>query len=189
MALLLAVLLYILAWVFLLYTIISFFVFKGWKYPPYVPSLGKVKKTLLNETAKVLMDSDKSLVVADLGCGDGRILARLAKKFPQHHFIGYEWNPLPFRLAQLRFKKYKNVQVFQVDLMKQDLKHIDVAICYWSSKDSFGDKLKRSLSKSAIVLSEIFEIKGWKPHQVIQSRVLGFKTKVFIYKLLEQKEK
>jgi len=189
MVFLLAVLFYVLAWVFLLYTILSFFVFKGWKYPPYVPSLGKVKRTLLNETIKLLKNSDKSLIVADLGCGDGCLLVRLAKQFPHHRFVGYEWNPLPYRLAKWRLKKYQNVQVIQADLMHQNLSHIDVAVCYWSSKIEFAQKLKKSMKKSAIILSEIFKIKGWKVHQIIQSRVLGFQTKVFIYRVSDQKKK
>ncbi len=189
MAFLLALLFYILAWVFLLYTIVSFFVFKGWRYPPYVPSLGKVKKTLLNEAVKILKKSKKSLIVADLGCGDGRLLSCLARQFPKHQFIGYEWNPLPYRLAQWRLKKYKNVQVIQADLMGQDLSHIDVAVCYWSSKIEFAQKLKKSMKKSAIVLSEIFKIQGWKIHKKVASRVLGFQTTVFVYYLIEEKEK
>lgn len=187
MAFLLAVFFYILAWVFLLYTIVSFFVFKGWKYPPYVPSLGKVKKTLLNETIKILKDSDKPLIVADLGCGDGCLLARLAKQFPHHQFVGYEWNPLPFRLAKWRLKKYSNVQVIQADLMQQDLSQIDVVVSYWAPKVELGQKLKKSMKKSAIVLSEIFAIPGWKVHQKVASRVLGFQTTVFIYHLQDQK--
>ena len=187
MAFLFAFLFYILAWIFLLYIVVSFFVFKGWRYPPYLPSLGKVKRTLLNETEKILSASSKPLVVADLGCGDGRLLFRLARQFPQHQFIGYEWNPLPFRLARYRLRKYPNVRVFQTDLMREDLSHIDVAICYWSSKIEFAEKLKESMKKSAVVISEIFEITGWKIHCKVVSRIFGFRTAVFIYRVFDQK--
>lgn len=189
MAFIFALIFYVLAWVFLLYTLVSFFVFKGWKYPPYVPSLGKVKRTLLDETKKILCDAKKKLIVADLGCGDGCLLARLARQFPQHRFVGYEFNPLPYHLAKLRLKKYKNVQIIQANLMTQDLSHIDVAVCYWSSGVEFSDKLKKSLKKSAVVVCEIFELKNWIKHKKIISHVLGFQTQVFVYRMKDQNVK
>ena len=188
MILFLALLFYVLALAFLLYTTASFFIFKGWKYPPYVPSLGKIKHTLLQETAKVLKDSPKPLVVADLGCGDGVLLAKLARQFPQHKFVGYEWNPLPFHLAKIRLRKYPNVTLFHADLMKEDLSSIDVAIFYWCPEADFTRKLEKSLKKSAIVLSEIFEVKKWKLYKKVVSRLFGFKTSVFIYRLKDQKK-
>ena len=183
----LALLIYALSLVFLLYIVLSFFIFKGWKYPPYVPSFGKIKHTLLQETADILEKSHKSLVVADLGCGDGCLLAKLARKFPNHKFIGYEWNPFPFYLSKMRLKKYSNVTLIHADLMQEDLSDIDVVIFYWSSDIDFNRKLKKSLKKSAIVLSEIFELTNWKVYKKVISKLFGFKTPIFIYRVQDQK--
>ena len=184
--LVIVILIYILAWLFFLWVVASFFVFKCWQYPPYIPSFGKVKHTLLQETAKILKSARKPLVVSDLGCGDGCLLARLAQQFPQHKFIGYEWNPLPFYVAKLRLKKYPNVRVIKADVMHENLSSVDVVVCYWLSKKEYAQKLARSLKKSAIIVSEIFKIEGWKVHKKVVSQLFGFQTRVFIYHMCEQ---
>jgi len=61
-------------------------------------------------------------------------------------------------------------------------------MCYWPSEEGYARKLKHSLKKSAIVLSEIFEIKGWKVYKKVTSRMFGFKTAVFIYHMQNQKD-
>ena len=185
--LVIAILIYILAWLFFLWVVASFFIFKCWKCPPYIPSFGKVKYTLLQEASRILKGARKPLVVADLGCGDGCLLAHLARQFPQHQFVGYEWNPLPFYLAKLRLKKYPNARVIRADVMREDLSHIDLVVCYWLSEIDYAQKLRRSLKKSAIVLSEVFEVKEWKAHRTVASRLCGFQTQVFIYHMAEQK--
>ena len=182
-----AILLYFFALAFCGYVFASFFIFKGWNNPPYVPSFGQTKKTLVAEVCKLIQKSSKPLNIADLGCGDGSLLAGLAPKFPQHIFYGYEWDPFPYTIAKKRLKKYKNTQIIRADLMKVDLKHLDIALCYLAHIPGLGDRLKKTLKPSAIVISEVFEIDGWKPKKIIQSRLLGFKSKIFIYQVQDQK--
>ncbi len=182
-----AILFYLLAVGLFAYMIFSFFYFKGWHNPPYIPSFGKTKKTLIAEVSKLLKNSPKPLNVADLGCGDGSLLSGLAPKFPNHKFYGYEWDPLPFNIAKRRLKKYKNTKIIHADLMKENLKHLDIALCYLAHIPGLGDRLKVALKPSALVISEVFEIKGWKPYKIHHSRLLGFKSKIFIYRVQDQK--
>ncbi|MBO7483922.1 MAG: class I SAM-dependent methyltransferase, partial [Alphaproteobacteria bacterium] len=123
-------LLYTLAVALFGYMIFSFFYFRGWNNPPYIPSFGKSKKTVVTEVFKLLSGAKNPLNIADLGCGDGSLLAGLSPKFPQHKFFGYEWDPLPFNIAKRRLKKYKNTHIIRADLMKINLKHLDIVLCY-----------------------------------------------------------
>ena len=182
-----ATLLYLLSVALLGYMIFSFFYFKGWNNPPYIPSFGRTKKTVIAEVSKHLNQSEKPLNVADLGCGDGALLAGLSPKFPKHKFFGYEWDPLPFNIAKRRLKKYKNTRIIQGDLMKTDLKHLDIALCYLAHIPGLGDRLKKALKPSALVISEVFEITGWMPQRIVNSRLFGFKSKIFIYRVRDQK--
>ena len=182
-----ATLFYLSAVALLGYMIFSFFYFKGWDNPPYIPSFGRTKKTLIDVASKLLNGSKRPLNIADLGCGDGSLLAGLAPKFPKHKFFGYEWDPLPFNIAKRRLKKYKNTQIIRADLMKANLKHLDIALCYLAHIPGLGDRLKKNLKPSALVISEVFEIDGWRAQKVVASRFLGFKSKIFIYRVLDQK--
>ena len=180
------ILLYILAVALFCYMIFSFFYFKGWDNPPYIPSFGKSKKTVIAEVSKLLNKSKKPLNVADLGCGDGSLLTGLSPKFPKHKFLGYEWDPLPFNIAKRRLKKYKNTRIIRADLMKINLKHLDIALCYLAHIPGLANRLKKALKPSAIVISEVFEIRGWKPQKIVHSRLFGFKSKIFIYRVQDQ---
>ena len=155
--------------------------------PPYIPSFGRTKKTVIAEVSKLLNRSKKPLNIADLGCGDGSLLSGLAPKFPKHTFFGYEWDPLPFNIAKRRLKKYKNTQIIRADLMKVNLKHLDIALCYLAHIPGLGDRLKKTLKPSALVISEVFEIDGWIPQKIVASRLFGFKSKIFIYRVRDQK--
>ena len=182
-----AILFYFFAVALLGHMIFSFFYFKGWHNPPYIPSFGCTKKTLIAEVSKLLKTSKNPLNIADLGCGDGTLLSALAPKFPKHKFFGYEWDPLPFNIAKRRLRKYKNTSIIRADLMKENLKHLDIALCYLAHIPGLGDRLKVALKPSALVISEVFEIKGWKPYKIIHSRLLGFHSKIFIYRVQNQK--
>ena len=180
-------LLYTLAVALFGYMIFSFFYFKGWDNPPYIPSFGKSKKTVISEVSKLLNGAKKPLNIADLGCGDGSLLAGLAPQFPKHKFFGYEWDPLPFNIAKRRLKKYKNTHIIRADLMKENLKHLDIALCYLAHIPGLGNRLKKALKPSAIVISEVFEIRGWNPQKIVDSRLFAFKSKIFIYRVQDQK--
>ena len=182
-----AILFYILAVAFCIYAFASYFIYKGWDNPPYIPSFGKTKRAVIMQVSKFLTASQRPLNVADLGCGDGALLAGLSQKFPKHNFFGYEWDPLPFSIAKRRLKKHKNTKIIRADLMKTDLKHLDIALCYLAHIPGLGNRLKKALKPSAVVISEVFEIDGWTPKKIVESRLFGFKSKIFIYQVRDQK--
>ena len=71
--------------------------------------------------------------------------------------------------------------------MKMDLKHLDIALCYLAHIPGLGNRLKKALKPSAVVISEVFEIDGWTPKKIVESRLFGFKSKIFIYQVRDQK--
>ena len=60
--------------------------------PPYVPSFGQEKKFITQRVGEILANTTETKTILDPGCGTGTLLISLAKKFPQHNFIGIEWD-------------------------------------------------------------------------------------------------
>ena len=68
---------------------------------PPVPSSGKVKIAMIEDVAQILKEKSDQLVM-DLGSGWGTLLLPLAKKFPNHHFIGIEYGCIPYWVSKFR---------------------------------------------------------------------------------------
>ena len=91
----------LIAVIFEYYYIYTFIKSKKGKYPPFVPT----KKTVLNEinnTAAPFLSLQEHKNIVEPGCGDARILKMLADAYPQHSYIGYEWDYVPYLLARLK---------------------------------------------------------------------------------------
>lgn len=91
---------------------------------PFVPVSSTVTDALPG-LLKLTSDS----VLYDLGCGDARVLMRVALTSPYKKMIGVEKAPLPYLLAQwhLLLDKPKNVTVLYKDIFKvpvRDATHI-----------------------------------------------------------------
>ena len=63
----------------------------------------------------------RNAIVYDIGCGDAKVLVYLAKKYPQHRFIGIEKFLLPYFIGLLRVK---TSHVSNITLIRQDFKNI-----------------------------------------------------------------
>jgi len=88
----------------------------------------------------------------DLGCGDGRVVFAVAKKFKDVKCIGYEISPIHIMLAQLSkcllFPFSKRVQIVPADFTKADLSKVDAFYINWGEKVSPKlEKLRKKLKK------------------------------------------
>lgn len=88
----------------------------------------------------------------DLGCGDGRVVFEVAKKFKNVKCIGYEISPIHIMLAKLSkcilFPFSKRVQIIPEDFTKADLSDVDVFYINWGNKVSPKlEKLRKKLKK------------------------------------------
>ena len=162
--------------------IVCDFIRCGGKEPPFICSLGAVKKTVLEEAERFL-DNNKNVKVTDLGCGSGSLLIPLAKKYPSVKFVGYEYDWFAFSIAKLKTFYIPNLVVYKRNFLKEDLSEYDLVLGYWISGlvDKLGNKLNKELKKDAVIISEIFEVPVLKPIKVIESSLFLKKLNVYVY--------
>lgn len=98
------------------------------------------------------LDLKEGDVFADLGCGDGRILFEVAKRYKGVKCVGYEISPIQLMIANLSkllvFPFSNRVTIFAKDFTKADLSGIDTFYINWGRYNSPRlTKLKESLKK------------------------------------------
>lgn len=169
------------------YFIYAYFVLsKMGKYPPFVPTKTKVAALICDEIAAVLAGRQKCKIV-EAGCGDARILASLAERFPDFEFIGYEWDFLALFFASRRCRAFKNAHVLRQDFMTADYSDTDVLILFLGNEiaDAYSKKLERELPNGAIVVSECFKMPHLTCVKEIAARNNYFflPADVFIYQI------
>lgn len=170
--------------VFELYFLYAVIISKNCKYPPAFPSFGNMKKITLQEARKFLNNSDKPLKVIDLGCGAGTLLVPLAKEFPQHQFVGYDWDWFVTKIICFRTRKFANVTIVRDDFMKADFKIYDLLLCFLDTKaaEDLSLDLKDKIKENAVIISSAFELKDMQPSEILDAKSYGMPLKVFIYR-------
>lgn len=68
-------------------------------------------------------------LLADLGCGDGRVLRHASRRY-EVFAVGYEVNPLAWLKASLLCLADRRVRVRYRDFRKADLNEADIVTCY-----------------------------------------------------------
>lgn len=117
--------------VFILFVLfVGYLIYAGWEFAhhraPFVPTIGLQKKLVGEELAKLLENKQTPQTIVDAGCGNGSILAELAKKYPQHRFIGIEYNASLYNYCRHRYKKIKNLFFKHQDLLTFDYEETDI---------------------------------------------------------------
>jgi len=109
-----------------------------------------------------LLDLKPGQTFADLGSGDGRVLAVAASRGLV--VIGYELNPLLVLAARWRLRAYKNAQVHWGSFWRADLTGTDgVFIFLVDMHMKRLDKFLSSQTGPLKIVSHAFEIPGKKP--------------------------
>lgn len=115
----------------------------------------------------------KADLVADLGCGDGRIVVAAAKKYGCRA-VGYDLDPQCVKLANelVGKEKVENlVRIEQKDIFTLDLRQVDVVALYLPPR--LNAKLLPQLEKlkpGARIASHQFPIPGVRPERVVRYR-------------------
>lgn len=166
-----------------LYYIIAYIRSGFGKYPPFIASLGHTRKHMIEEAENFLKNKKDKTVVVDLGCGSGCLLIPLAKKFPQHTFIGYDWDYIPFGIAKFRCRKISNITLFRCSFMKVSHKNADLILYFgiMSLKEPLGKKLQSEIKPQTLVLSEAFPLNHLKLKKEKQTSACKIPLKIFIY--------
>ena len=148
---------------------------------PPVPSCGKTKWAIIADVSKVLSKRKKQ-VVMDLGSGWGTLLLPLAKKFPDHHFIGIEYGCIPYFVSKWRARKMKNVTFVRENFFDSDISKADILLTFLlnSTMAKITPKCLKEAKRGALVYAHRFPMKNIKE---VRKVFLGSKYDTYyIYK-------
>jgi protein-L-isoaspartate O-methyltransferase len=152
---------------------------------PYIPSPETVVDKML-EAARVKPGE----VVYDLGSGDGRIVIAAAQKF-QARAVGVELRADLCKAAEERVKSLglqDRVKFIHGNLLKVDLSPADVVTLYLltSSNERLRPNLEKYLKPGARVVSNDYQIRGWKPSEVVHITAGGLLHNIYVYEIAKK---
>jgi SAM-dependent methyltransferase len=170
--------------IYLIYQAYSYIRCGCGKYGPFVSSYGKIKQDIIAEAGEYLKKSKKPLKVTDLGCGSGALLIPLAKAFPEHTFVGLDWDLIPLTMGKIKAMGLKNITFVKGDYMKTSHADMDLILCYVlkATGEPLGKKLAKEIKKDCVVISEMFPLGHLTEIKQIASSIYGVPEKIFVYK-------
>ena len=139
----------VLFWIYLIYA--------GWEIAhqraPFVPSPSAPKKIAITKISELLDNATTPQTVVDAGCGNGKLLAILAKKYPQHHFIGIEYNKTLYNYCHRKYKKINNLNFYNQDLLEFDYNQTNIIYYFGipALTQKFGEKLQQTQTRLDIL--------------------------------------
>jgi SAM-dependent methyltransferase len=151
---------------------------------PFVP----IPKGIEDEIIRNL-DLKNGSVVYDLGCGDGRILARIAEKYPEIKAVGVEIAFWPYVLAKWKTRKYKNIKIRRENIFKTDISSATHIFLYLYPQviNRLIANIKSQCRPGTIILSCDFELEGSAPENIIDTSEKDAFTlrgkKLFVYRM------
>jgi SAM-dependent methyltransferase len=149
---------------------------------PYIPTPQVIVDRML-EAAHIKAGE----TVYDLGSGDGRIIISAAQKYGARG-VGVELSEDLCRIANARIRALglaQQVKVIHGNLLKVDLSPADVVTIYLltSSNDRLKPNLEKYLKPGTRVVSNDFEIRGWKPSEVLRIPAAGATHTIYVYEI------
>ncbi len=131
----------------------------------FVPTSGQKIKAILD-----VLPLSSDMRVVDLGCGDGRFLRAVWRKY-RIKAEGFEINLWAVFVARfLNFCWRTPAKVYRKDFFQVDLSRYDLVFCYLFP-DLLLDlraKLDREIREGAWLVSCNFPVPGWKPWKILQ---------------------
>lgn len=166
--------------IYLIYTFISS---RCGKYPPFIPTTGFAKKTMIQEATTLLEKSKHPLTVIDTGCGIGTLLIPLAEKFPHHSFVGIEWSPFFATWCKARCKNIPNIQIIQKNMFDCSFQKGSIFMCFIVPEmaQKLAVKIKAEAPKSATIITNGYKFPLLSLKKTLSSSGIIFKKEVFIY--------
>ncbi len=131
---------------------------------PFVPTRYPVVDEMLR-----MANVQKTDIVYDLGCGDGRLVIGAAQKYGARG-VGFDIDPERIRESKENAEKAgvtRLVQFFEQDLFEADFHEATVMTLYLLSSVNLRlrPKLLRELKPGTRVVSHDFDMGDWKPDQ------------------------
>ncbi len=126
-------------------------------------------RTVVNKMLE-MAEVDSRDVLYDLGSGDGRIVAEVAREY-RARGIGIEADPLRVLWSRMNLRLFglnKQTQIIWGDIFNQDISDATVVTVFlWQkTNEKLKEKLQRELKPGARVVSYIWTFSGWTPIDV-----------------------
>ncbi len=108
--------------------------------------------------------------VADLGCGHGGLLRRLARARPDATFIGIEHAPLPWLWGKLASRTLPNLRIRYGDFWNSPLDPYDVVYAFLSPVPmaDLMHKARAEMRPGMLLVSNTFAAPGVEPERVVE---------------------
>ncbi len=121
--------------------------------------------------------------VYELGCGDARVLAALARKFPNAKFVGLEVQWWPYLLARWRTRNLRQVTIALGDFLQHDLSSATLVYGFFITvmMPKVAAKLRGGIRSGTKVISFGFAVPGWTPVEEVVNPNTGRGSKIRIY--------
>ncbi|MBU0458388.1 hypothetical protein KJ652_00925 [Patescibacteria group bacterium] len=150
-----------------------------WASVPFVPTPRKTIDAMI-KAAELKGDE----TVYDLGAGDGRMLIRVKKKYPNITAIGYEIVPLVWFMGWLRtFVSRSGVKLKFGNSFKADIGDADCILLYMITRlmALFAKKFDKELRPGTKVISHGFQFKDREYIKMIEVPGMLGMTRVYVY--------
>ncbi len=153
---------------------------------PYIPTPQVIVEKML-EAAQIKPGE----TVYDLGSGDGRIVITAAKRYGAKA-VGVELSEELHRSTAERVRQMgltEKVKLIHGNLLDVDLSDADVVTIYLltSSNDRLRPNLEKYLKPGARVVSNDFEIRGWKAREVVKIAAGSTTHSIYVYEIGKRK--
>jgi ubiquinone/menaquinone biosynthesis C-methylase UbiE len=160
--------------------------FKPENLAPYIPTPQVIVDKML-EAGRVKPGD----MVYDLGSGDGRIVITAAQKFGARA-VGVELSGDLCRMTTERVRALgleDKVKIVHGNLLNVDLSPADVVTIYLltSSNERVKPNLEKYLKPGSRVVSNDFEIRGWKPAETVKITAGGSSHTIYVYEIARKK--
>ncbi len=130
----------------------------------YVSTTKTRIKAILSE---VKMGKGEFLI--DLGCGDGRVLRMVSRRYDVKA-TGYELNPMAYLRAKLFSLFYSEIKIKRKNFWDVDISKADVVFCYLFPDvlKKMSEKVKKELKPGGVFISCNFPLHGLSPEKILR---------------------
>jgi len=147
---------------------------------PFIPTSKEVIDNII-ENLQLTKDS----VLYDLGCGDARILKRVAELKPNINVVGVEIAFIPYLLAKFYTRKNKQIKIRRENIFKADISDATHIFLYLYPKavNKLIENIKKQCVQGTRIISCDFEIKSCKPINIVdlENKHSKLCQKLFVY--------
>lgn len=129
---------------------------------PYVPTKMDYIKQILK-----LSRIRKGKIFYELGSGDGRVVYEASKLGAESYGVEQSWIRVWYSRYMAKKLKLKNIQFFHGNIFDRHYYPADIVYIYLLPEgvNRLEKKLKHELKKGAIIITQTYHFKSWKPYK------------------------